>query len=131
MTTFGKISLASLGVILFWTAFVGGLDTLGRGNPSGMVGPALFIAIPVALTIERFRIFLTAATSAKAYPARFFVTCVLLMLVFLPTTISAANDPLTLTNAHLIRRLIYAGVAASLSALALVVNGVTYFIARP
>lgn len=127
MTKFAKVSLVMFGLILSWVTFAGGIDLLSRGRPVGLFGVAVFIALLVSLSAERFRSYLATVTSSASYPARVFVACGVLVLIFLPRAISTAADPLTATNIHITRSLIYTAVAAGLSIIALLTNGFAYF----
>lgn len=128
MNAFGKASLITLGVLLFWTTFVLGVESVSQGSANGFFGVFAFLAILVALTAEKFRAYLARVTRAERYPVRVFVVLGVFLLIFLPQAISIANDPLVFVNDHVTRSLVDMGVAAALSVLALAVNGLVYLV---
>jgi hypothetical protein len=128
MSTFGKVSLASFGVLLFWE-FVIGIEALTQGNiVGGLIGVGAFAAAAVALTSERFRAYLRRATNTKGHPARVIVVWAVAALVFTPRAVSLARSPLAFVNVHVTRSLIDAGVTAGLSLAALLTNLFVYFV---
>lgn len=128
MTALGKVSLTTFGLLLFWTGFVLGIESLSRGSPAGLIGVSVFVAALVALMRVKFGSYLGKVTRAARYPARGFIVFAIALMIFLPQVISLAGDPLAFTNVHVTRSLIDVGVAAGLSAAALVVNGIAYFV---
>ena len=129
MSTFGKVSLVTLGVLLFWIFFITGIESLSEGFiADGLLGVGGFLAMLVALTSARFRAYLRRATNTKGHPARVFAVFAGLALVFTWQAVSLARDPLAFVNVHVTGSLIDMGVAAGLSLVALLTNLFVYFV---
>jgi len=128
VSIFGKVSLVTFGLLLFWTSFVvGGVESLSDGDiVGGLIGVGIFVAAMVALTKERCRANLRRATNTRGHPARVFVAFALASLVFTLVTVSLAKHPSAFVNVHVTRSLIDVGVAAGISLAALLTNVVVY-----